>query len=111
MSHSELNLSNPSCAVNSHFMGSPKRTNVLQSFFSKIVVTRDACPPLDPNSFIFMQFSAKFLQDNRLVDSSGVGAPWEILEPPLVMSDIVNNPDSCVVRAKQPPSCFTEQIA
>ena len=37
---------------------------------------RDACPPWDPNSFIFMQFSAKKLQNNRLAHPTlGVGAP------------------------------------
>ena len=40
------------------------------------------------SSFIFMQFLAKKLPNNRLALPSGVGASsvWEILDPPLVTS-------------------------
>ena len=40
-------------------------------------------PPPGPNSFIFMQFSAKNLQNNITL---GVGPPTrKILDPPLIM--------------------------
>ena len=38
--------------------------------------TRDAPPPWVPNYFIFMQFSAKKLQNNRLAHSF-----WELAHP------------------------------
>ena len=46
---------------------------------------RDACPPWDPNSFIFMQFSAKKLQNNRLAHPLWELVPplRKILDPPL----------------------------
>ena len=47
-------------------------------------------PPLDPKSFIFMQFSAKNLQNNSLVfyiPFWGVGTPWKILDPSLHWSE------------------------
>ena len=39
--------------------------------------------PLGPKSFIFMQFSAKNLQNNRLAHPLF----WEILDPPLQCED------------------------
>ena len=42
-------------------------------------------PPFSPIFFIFKQFSAKIMLNNRLVSVTGVGAPiWENLEPALV---------------------------
>ena len=38
--------------------------------------TRDACPPRGPNSFIFIQFSTKNLQNNRLAHPL-----WELAPP------------------------------
>ena len=42
-------------------------------------------PHFGPNSFIFMQFLAKILQNNRFEHPREVGAPWEILDSPLIV--------------------------
>ena len=49
---------------------------------------RDVRPSLGPNSFIFRQFSAKILPNNRFCPppNSGFGAPfWEILDSSLIL--------------------------
>ena len=40
------------------------------------------CASPDPNTFIFMQFLAKFCEIIGQRPASGVGAPCEILDPP-----------------------------
>ena len=49
--------------------------------------------PLGPNSFIFMQFSAKILQNNGLAQS-----PWELASP-------LRNPGSATLGWVQSSNC------
>ena len=51
---------------------------------------RGTCgPPFSPFSFVFMQFLAHIVPNNRLAPP-GVGAPWEILDPPLLIEHFTN---------------------
>ena len=55
-----------------------------------------------------MQFSANFLQALGWRTPRELAPIWEILDPPLVMSDIVNDLGRCVDRVKPTASYFTE---
>ena len=60
--------------------------------------------PLSPHSFIFMQFSAKILLNNRFLPPI-----WEILDPPLLVASVddVFNGNSLFIDEKRTPLKIT----